>query len=116
MADKKAKTEKEPGFVRVDNRTKAMCTLVNNITPLGGHVELMPGVNEKVPDWVVDEPYFKALRKEGILGLLAGDEEGSTVMYKLDEHGNPIQAVDEKGDPVFDEKTGEPVFVPADAE
>lgn len=117
MATKKTETaEKEPGFVRVDNRTKATCTLSNNTTQLGGHVELLPGINEEVPDWVLDEPYFKALRKEGILGLLAKDEEGSTVMFKLDEHGNPIQALDDNGDPIFDEKTGEPVFVPADAE
>lgn len=113
---KKAAADKEPGFVRIDNRTKATCTVVNNVTELGGHAELLPGVNEEVPDWILDEPYFKALRKEGILGLLAKDEEGSTVMFKLNADGNPIQALDDNGDPIFDEKTGEPVFVPADEE
>jgi len=103
-------TEAKP--IRVDNRTKALCTIFNNTGHFGGTVELKPGINEDVPGWVTDEPYFVALKKEGIVGVLAKDDDTPAVIkYATDANGVPIQAVDDKGEPVFDEKTGEPVFV-----
>lgn len=110
-------TKKEPGVVRVDNRTRALCTIANNSDELGATIELLPGVNEEVPGWVVKDSYFKALVKAGIVGVLAPDEEPAASVYKLDPTtGLPIQATDEEGELMFDEETGAPIFMPADEE
>ena len=116
MAKKQASAAAGP--IRVNNSTTATCTICNNVTDAGGVVVLQPGINENVPAWVKSEQYFIDLRKEKILSVLAAEvEEGDdapVVDYLLDDDGNKIQATDDKGDPVFDEKTGEPVYVIAE--
>ena len=105
-------------MAKIQNNRKADITIRDDE---GRTCILKPGLNEDVPSWVGRSKYAEALHDEGEILVVEGggaltEEDIPDIAYKLDSEGNKIQATDEKGDPVFDEVTGEPVYVPADAE
>ena len=104
---------------KVQNNNKGEITVAHDD---GRKVVLLPGINENVPDWIGEVDYAEALVKAEII-LVVGHIEDSTdatylppAEYQLDANGNPIQALDDDGEPVFDEATGYPVYVPKQAE
>ncbi|MNO38277.1 hypothetical protein D3C76_283780 [compost metagenome] len=103
-------------MARIENRRQGMVTIVSSSGKDSGTIELMHGINENVPDWVTKEQFFKDMQKAGFLAKLAKEEEPAEALYKLDANGMPIQALDDDGEPLFDEKTGDPIFLPADEE
>lgn len=104
---------------RIQNNRKADITVRND----EGKVHILtPGLNEEVPEWLDAVQYAVDLAEAGdilVVGFTPGEgkkDDLPPAQYKLDAEGNPIQALGEDGEPLFDEATGEPVYVPADAE
>jgi hypothetical protein len=105
---------------KIQNNRQADITVRNDEGKV--HV-LTPGLNEEVPEWLDAVQYVEDLADAGdilVVGFTPGEgkkDDLPPAQYKLNpETGLPIQATDEKGELVFDEATGEPVYVPADAE
>lgn len=115
-------------MARIHNTRQASITLA--IIGVGS-VVLLPGANE-VADDVLDKcaadpdakKYVEALYEAGEIVVDASsfeshevdDEDLNEAMYAHDSEGARIQAVDEAGEPLFDETTGEPVWQLAEAQ
>jgi hypothetical protein len=96
---------------RVYNSNKGQIDLAHDD---GRKFTLVSGMNEDVPEWVGEIPYAELLAEAGIITASSSGFQTTLpeVEYELDKDGNPVQALDEAGDPMFDEATGEPIFVP----
>lgn len=104
-------------MTRILNLNKASITLEAGSA---NQIVLNPGINEVeehllvalAPDTL---KYAQALHDAGIISVDGMDSieetQAPTPEYARDEEGNLIQKVDEDGEPVFDETTGEPVYV-----
>lgn len=102
-------------MLKVQNNRQGEIKIVNDN---GESTTLLRGLNEEVPNWVGRSKYAEALHKAGDI-LVVGtvdDEELPSAEYELDKDGNPVQATDDKGEPIFDEQTGDPVYVPKASE
>ena len=115
---------------RVQNNRQADITVRND---KGESHVLTSGINENVPEWINYVKYVEDLHDAGDILVIeatgrsfqeeidalkdrAGKNDLPPAQYKLDCKGKPIQALGDDGEPLFDEATGESVYVPADQE
>lgn len=98
-------------MAKVQNNRKGDITLVNDS---GDKFVLVHGINEDVPDWVGRLKYAGDLHEAGdILVVDYSSVSQEPPRYLLDDEGNPVQAQDDEGNLMFDEESGQPIFVPA---
>ena len=101
-------------MAKVDNKRKGAVSIE------GFNVD--PGI-QSLPSSLLSHWYLLALVAAEEMTVVDTTEDGEEAvsddvdpyaLFAKDEDGNPVQAVDENGDAVFDEETGEPAYVPAE--
>lgn len=100
-------------MLKVQNNNEGAITLAHDN---GNKVVLLHGINEDIPEWITEIKYAESLHDAGIISVLGrmpdAEEPLPDIEYELDGDGNKIQATGPDGELIFDEESGEPVYVP----